>query len=606
MKARRYLLAWLGLVLPTLAVGALALGLLVREQERLDDLARESARAQAQTVADNLDLIMAEIKDGVMQALAAASGPGDEQARLKQLVEENPFATEYVVWSPRKTGDFEVISDGPSNGVMSTYLNPAEPPWERRLPTSDFSSLQSSLTNEIGDDNISQMDIPQQIQSSYDNYGQSKMNRQAIRDISNSNVQSINALKQQEVVQEVEQQQSLLDLPQQVATQARASADIYGIFDDASEAHSGWLARNDGQPGWLAWYQRTPGGRVTGVLLDIDAVLAQLSGAFPLQIANEVQYGLTNNTGGFVYSKLEVHSSYSEGQLKLGPELPGWTLIYRDSRGLNGSGFLILGGLLVAVLCAVTLTAGTLLFRQARRDALEAARKTTFVSNVSHELRTPLTTIRMYSEMLEEGRVADDEKRHRYLGAITAESQRLTRLVDNVLDFSRLEQGRKKYRREPVDVAVVVDSVLESQGPRLREAEMEVTWQPPAEPVVVDTDRDALGQVLLNLVDNALKYAASGKQLSLAVDRKPGAVQISVADAGPGIPSKDSEKVFKAFQRLDESLTTTQPGSGLGLSICRGLTRDLGGDVYLEPANPGCRFVINLLTNFKQEERKGV
>jgi signal transduction histidine kinase len=370
------------------------------------------------------------------------------------------------------------------------------------------------------------------------------------------------------------------------------------LFESNTQARSGWVERPDGAPGWLAWYQRVPGGRITGVVLDVAAVLEQFRGAFP---KGEEPGRLFAPDGGAVYTGRSKYGSLSSvsyqdlDTLAVGEELPGWRLGVAVGSVSGGRGYLLLGGLLVAALCASTLGAGTLLLLQARRDAREAARKTTFVSNVSHELRTPLTTIRMYAEMLAEGRVADVDKRGRYLATITAETQRLSRLVDNVLDFSRLEQGRKKYRREPVDVAEVVASVLEAQGPRLREAQMVVEWEPPVEPVTVETDRDALGQVLLNLVDNALKYAASGKLLRLSLTAAAGRARLRVEDRGPGIPARDRERVFKAFQRLDESLTAATPGSGLGLSICRGLLTDLGGEIELVPGEKsGCCFVITL------------
>jgi len=235
-------------------------------------------------------------------------------------------------------------------------------------------------------------------------------------------------------------------------------------------------------------------------------------------------------------------------------------------------------GLLVVILVVAILAGGGLLLWQARNNYLDATRKTTFVSNVSHELKTPLTSIRMYAELLQEGR-APEEKRRRYLDVIVSESQRLTRLVNNVLDFSRLEQGRKTYRLEQLDVSEAVRTALENQQERLRQAGMALTEEGTDAPVLVETDRDALDQVLLNLIDNAIKYAADGQQLWVRVTPSPDAVQIGVLDRGPGVAASERERVFEKFHRVDDSLTADKPGSGLGLTIARRMLRDLGGDL---------------------------
>ncbi|MBC2593936.1 HAMP domain-containing histidine kinase [Ruficoccus amylovorans] len=743
MKARRHVLAWLGLVLPTLAVGALAFWLLGREQSRLDTLARESEQARARTVADNLDLIMAEIKTGVMQALEAASGPGDEQARLRELVESNPFVGAFAVWesdgslmveggafgetsggesgtgdrSPRSL-DGRKIAVEPTDEVFAYhYLSGRkELPWNQPAPESENVSTATAagdlakasadgapefapVATAFAPDELERDADASVGEASSGSYANVKASRQSIREISQQNVLALNLQRAQEVqeaqaVSENQQMQSRalsaktelapsdtvgtevavasdadaisarrgvsagsvqattailadtsqpvpgrntdsppgaaspvldvggdtdsmlaaggqlewmpeaspvsLSVPEQRPALLLPQNDLLdGIFVDRTQARSGWVERTDGQPGWLAWYQLVPDGRVTAVLLERDAVLVQLRGAIPEGwnsasllspdgVAVFDAYSRYGSGGESVYRKMDT--------IAVGTELPGWRLGVPPGPVGGGRGFFLLGGLLVAVLCAATLGAGTLLLLQARRDAREAARKTTFVSNVSHELRTPLTTIRMYAEMLEEGRVTDEERRTRYLGTITAETQRLSRLVDNVLDFSRLEQGRKKYRLEPVDVAAVVASVLETLGPRLREAGMEIFRETPAVPLLAHSDRDALGQVLLNLVDNALKYAAGGKLLRIALESASGGrLRLLVEDRGPGIPTRDRERAFGAFQRLDESLTAATPGSGLGLSICRGLLRDLGGDIELLSAEKnGCRFVITL------------
>jgi len=168
-------------------------------------------------------------------------------------------------------------------------------------------------------------------------------------------------------------------------------------------------------------------------------------------------------------------------------------------------------------------------------------------------------------------------------------------LVNNVLDFSRIEQGRKTYTPEALDLGDVVSRVLETQVLRIREQGMELERRLPAGPSWVRADRDALEQTLLNLLDNALKYAAVGKQLTVEVRPDGGGWEVAVADRGPGIPGPHRRRLFEKFHRVDDSLTARQPGCGLGLSIARQLMRDLGGDVVFQPREGGgASFVIRM------------
>jgi len=246
----------------------------------------------------------------------------------------------------------------------------------------------------------------------------------------------------------------------------------------------------------------------------------------------------------------------------------------------------------VLVLFISLFGSGILLLREAHRNRREAQQKTTFVSNVSHELKTPLTTIRMYADLLGEGRVSEPEKTKRYLQTIAGESRRLTRLVNNVLDFSRLEQNRKKYNRSRFDLRDILEETLQQQRLRIQAAGMELTAALPEEPAPVDSDQDAIRQVLINLIDNAVKYAASGKALHIGMARTDDGYSISVADRGAGIAPRHRSRIFERFYRVDDSLTAESQGCGLGLSIARRMMEDLGGSLFLQPVEGGACFTV--------------
>ena len=239
---------------------------------------------------------------------------------------------------------------------------------------------------------------------------------------------------------------------------------------------------------------------------------------------------------------------------------------------------------------------GRALLREARRTEEEAAQKTSFVANVSHELRTPLTTIRLYAELLHQGRVTDRDRQIEYLATIGRESERLGRLVNDVLDFSRLEQGQKQFTKTQLDLGAEIAGMVSMQTPSLEAAGLEVELTTPADPLVLETDRDAIQQIVLNLLDNVAKYAADGREVSITVVRRsPRGAEITVADRGPGVPAALRQAVFERFRRLDESLTATRSGAGLGLSIARALARGLGGDLECRSrSGGGAEFVLLL------------
>ncbi|MEE8590189.1 MAG: HAMP domain-containing sensor histidine kinase [Spirochaetia bacterium] len=256
---------------------------------------------------------------------------------------------------------------------------------------------------------------------------------------------------------------------------------------------------------------------------------------------------------------------------------------------------------LISLLFVSILIGGTLVLRTVRAEVVLSRQKTTFVANVSHELKTPLTSIRMFAEMLLEGRQRSENKKQEYLSLMVSESERLTRLINNVLDFSRMEQGRKHYSMERLDLAALCSELLESQRPRYEQSgfQLELRAQPPenrvAAQVWVQADPEALKQSVLNLLSNAEKYAGIGKVIEVEIHKAESWVCIDVMDRGKGVPPSQAKRIFEEFYRGDDSLAAKVRGSGLGLSITRRILRDHGGDVlYLPREGGGSIFRIQL------------
>jgi signal transduction histidine kinase len=196
----------------------------------------------------------------------------------------------------------------------------------------------------------------------------------------------------------------------------------------------------------------------------------------------------------------------------------------------------------------------------------------------------------MFSELLAEGRVADAAKQRSYLGIITAEAARLTRLINNVLDFSRMERGEKKYTFQECDLGKVARDTAESYRPHLENHGFKLECAVPENPLRVRGDCDALAQIIVNLLSNAEKYSNGPKEIGVQAIRRDGPLpcaEIKVLDRGIGVPRGSAEKIFEKFYRAHDCLSSGIQGSGLGLTLARQIARAHGGEVSYEPREGG-------------------
>jgi signal transduction histidine kinase len=210
-----------------------------------------------------------------------------------------------------------------------------------------------------------------------------------------------------------------------------------------------------------------------------------------------------------------------------------------------------------------------------------AEQRSNFVAAVSHELRTPLTAIRMYGEMLRDGIVTSEAKRDEYHRHITAESERLTRLVNNVLELSRLEKGTRRTELEIGELGPVVSEVAELVRPHVECAGFALQLNVEPDLPRVRFERDALMQALFNLVDNAVKYSdgAAVKEIRLDCRRDGDGLRLTVRDRGPGIAARSLRRIFEPFYRAENELTRRRKGTGIGLALVRGLVEAMGARV---------------------------
>lgn len=247
------------------------------------------------------------------------------------------------------------------------------------------------------------------------------------------------------------------------------------------------------------------------------------------------------------------------------------------------------GGVLLALLLMAVALIGFALWREYTRNARQARQQVNFVSQVSHELKTPLTNITLYAELLREG--LDDEQEHelRYVNVITQESQRLSRLIQNILTFTR----SPKLHIQPVDIAHLITEITHIFTPALQVKGMEMHITCPQN-LVLHSDRDVLTQIISNFLSNAEKYASRGKRIDIDVCLVRENVEIAVRDYGPGIPEQELKMIFRAFYRVKSSITEGVSGTGIGLTIASQLAQRLQGRILVTTEHPGVCFTLVL------------
>ncbi|HKQ77455.1 MAG TPA: HAMP domain-containing sensor histidine kinase [Blastocatellia bacterium] len=247
-----------------------------------------------------------------------------------------------------------------------------------------------------------------------------------------------------------------------------------------------------------------------------------------------------------------------------------------------------------------------LMLRTASREMKLTQMKADFVSNVSHELRTPLASIRVLAELLNLGRINQPDRVREYGAYIESEGRRLTQVINNILDFSRIESGRKIFQFESCDIKEIVTGTLEAFTVHLKQNGFTLAYEAPqnALPKVV-LDPDALALALTNLLDNAIKYSCEEKEINVRITQSDGFVAIAVADRGVGIAPEEHEKIFEKFYRVGSSLVHDVKGSGLGLSLVKHIVVAHRGKITVQSKpGEGSTFTIQLpVTDQKTEQQ---
>lgn len=396
-------------------------------------------------------------------------------------------------------------------------------------------------------------------------------------------------------------------------TEATRSSDSYSRGRSIDTGH-GWYTWYWGNGINFVFWRRDAAGRVIGVDCDRTRLLADIVAELPNSNPTDPnlprgRVALVDSAGAILYqwgAQEPAADERPQATLELTAPLNAWKLTYcapggEFNKAFGGSIlFNFVAGITVVWIGLIGLAA--YFYREHAREMREASQRVSFVNQVSHELKTPLTNIRMYAELLEGNLPDSDAKTSHYLGVIVSESQRLSRLIGNVLTFARQQKQKLNLHKTRGCVDDVIRAVLDHFRPSLESKGVTIIFALHAG-TSAEFDCDALEQILGNLVSNVEKYAVTGGRMEVTSRQEGDKTWITVADAGPGIPESQKDKVFEPFYRISNKLSDGVTGTGIGLSIARDLARRHGGDVRLLPSERGARFQVELQTPVRERSK---
>ncbi|MCP3873279.1 MAG: HAMP domain-containing histidine kinase [Desulfobacteraceae bacterium] len=566
-RKRSIIVFWALFLVPTLIMAVVAFKLLSHEQERLNTSAILALSERAKTISETIHLTVETVQDNLTQSLLDLN-----QDRLKKNLIEweqtNPLVRNVFIFT--KTQSLEY----PVRGMESTLE-------ERRFITRYDSLLSGRVKFDFHQDPSNE---GVNIKGMADSYPDSNDDSVKKKPKKSSRQKLVALSKVQQKTMPQEEENNFLEGP-----------------ENQSIEQSGWIPWfSENRLYILGWVQKYKNGPIYGIELELMTLLSRLVIDFPVLSEKGTALVLMDGNGNFMHQSGNLKADPKEKPVEvvsISGLLPHWRIAaFVDDKGFTSArGFLYISAILLGIFIVAIVSGGILLTRLTLQNIKDARQKTSFVSSVSHELKTPLTSIRMYAELLLSKRVKDENKTQTYLSVIVSESGRLTRLINNVLDFGKLEQGQKKYLHTAFKMDQFLYQIIEAHSIRIQNQGLKIITEVEKGKYGVKTDHDAIEQVVLNLLDNAIKYAGEGLFIKFVLKKEDGDILLKICDDGPGVPKEQQDMIFKKFHRVDNSLTSKQPGSGLGLSIARQIIRDLKGDLFFEPmpGNGSC-FIVRM------------
>ncbi len=393
--------------------------------------------------------------------------------------------------------------------------------------------------------------------------------------------------------------QTIRDVAQQLAQEIAGRISNLEQAEELQKEFAGLKLQSSGgppsssppEPTWIAF----------GKILWLVSPATEIPSSRPVVVvasADQVLARLDSNNGSNASRDYKLTTSADPAGIPMGESFPGLQIVFAaNTQSPSGrwslQRFFYLGALLLVI--GITSFGAYLLWRDVQRELQIAQVRSQFASSVSHELKTPLTAIRMFAETLRLGRSTDPRMNAEYLDTIINESERLSRLLNNVLDFSKIEQGKKTYQLTPTSLQEVVCSATRALEYPLAQQGFELHLQVEDSLPPIDADSDALQQAIMNLLTNAMKYSGDSRQIDLRLGRQNGDAVIQVRDCGIGIAAEEQPKIFENFYRVLTPETKSISGTGLGLALISHIVKAHGGHIEVESAlGKGSTFSLHL------------
>ena len=323
----------------------------------------------------------------------------------------------------------------------------------------------------------------------------------------------------------------------------------------------------------------------------------------------DLKWEVTDVNGALLLQSGNILEDIVPVNIAFPADLPSWSLaFYPENSGLFVS-FLRSGeGIFFYIFIAIVaiLAFGLFFTLQTVNNEMHLSKmKSYFMSTVSHEFKSPLTSIRQMAEMLVHGRVPTQERQQKYFTTILQQSERLSHLIDNILDFSRMEEGQKLFHFEKADIIPLVKDIVESFQNQTASLGFNISLSIPEPLPEMVFDREGMEQVMNNLLDNACKYSGDSRKIEVDLKLKGNRVIISVQDYGIGIRKEEQDKIFSRFYRAGEELTQTVKGSGIGLTIVKQIVEAHNGTIDVESEiGKGSSFSVILPIAYDKKIRK--
>ena len=362
------------------------------------------------------------------------------------------------------------------------------------------------------------------------------------------------------------------------------------------------------KPNLIIFHDKGVGPYVTGFVVNLEHLKSHL-----VNSGEEMSRSLDLEIEIIPRNQLSQVSANSMSIIReLSPYTPSWRLWIRpeDPRGITQ--YIIrqrwIYGVAITLLMAGMVLGIVLVLRDVSREHKLAQLRSDFVSNVTHELKTPLTSIRMFADTMRLGRIKKKGEQQEYLSIIVDESERLTRLINNVLDFSKIEQGEKQYRFEPMNLSRVVEKAVNTLGYWLKAQGFHITSDIQPE-IQTTADEDAIDQAILNLLSNAMKYSTDNKKIDIRLWQEDQSIYIKVEDRGIGIPESKQPFIFDKYYRAHTGHEKAKGGSGLGLTVVKHIIEAHQGRIEIKSeVNHGSTFTIilpKMQTSMREEKDMG-